>query len=223
MTPISLFWHRRDLRITDNRGLAAALDTDLPVLGFFCFDKTILDVLPKVDARVGFIHTELDGMATSYRSAGSQLIARHGVPLEEIQSLRQALQSAGYDLRQIHTNRDYAVPSLGMEKCRPGAKEGIGPAHDDHVILPPEAVLKDDGTPYTVFTPYSRKWHKVLDAQYGDPLAEAMVTLDGRGITPFPEEELPSLSSMGFDEASADPSGWAAFDGRQPDADVLHR
>lgn len=226
MTPISLFWHRRDLRITDNRGLAAALDTDLPVLGFFCFDKTILDVLPKVDARVGFIHTELDEIAASYRSAGSQLIARHGVPLEEIQSLRQALQSAGYDLRQIHTNRDYAPYPVARDEevqtwCE---KEGIDfHAHDDHVILPPEAVLKDDGTPYTVFTPYSRKWHKVLDAQDGDPLAEAVVAFDGRGITPLKEEEIPSLSSMGFDEASADPSGWAAFDGRQPNADVLHR
>ena len=109
MTPISLFWHRRDLRIEDNRGLAAALESGHPVLGFFCFDKTILDVLPEVDARVGFIHTELEGMARKYKSASSQLIARHGVPLEEIQSLRQDLQAAGYELRQIHTNRDLSL------------------------------------------------------------------------------------------------------------------
>ena len=224
MTPISLFWHRRDLRTEDNRGLAAAIDSGL-VLGFFVSTK-LSSTLPKVDARVGFIHTELDKVASAYRSTGSQLIARHGVPLQEIQSLRQDLQATGHDLRQIHTNRDYApYPVARDEAVRTWCEEeGIGfHAHDDHVILSPESVLKDDGTPYTVFTPYSRKWHKVLDAQDTDPLAEAVVALDGRGITPFPPEKLPSLLSMGFDAASAEPSGWAAFEGRQPDADVLHR
>ena len=57
--------------------------------------------------------------------------------------------------------------------------------HEDHVILPPEAVLKDDGTPYTVFTPYSRKWHKVLEAAEGDPLAEAVVDWNGLGASPL--------------------------------------
>ena len=226
MTPISLFWHRRDLRTHDNRGLSAALQSKYLVAGFFCFDRTILDALPTLDARVGFIHTELTRVQAEYDAAGSQLISRYGVPLEELQALREDLRSAGYDLKEIQTNRDYAPYPVQRDEavaewCATSNIRFV--LHEDHVILPPEAVLKDDGTPYTVFTPYSRKWKKVLEAAEVDPMAEAFVAWNGRGAQPFEEAPWPSLNSMGFDPESANPEGWAAFEGRTPDSDTLHR
>ena len=145
MTPISLFWHRRDLRIRDNRGLSAALQSGHPVAGFFCFDGTILDALPTRDARVGFIHTELTRVQSEYEAAGSQLMARYGIPLEQLQSLREDLRSAGFDLKEIHTNRDYAPYPVQRDEavaewCATSDIRFV--LHEDHVILPPEAVLK---------------------------------------------------------------------------------
>ena len=210
MTPISLFWHRRDLRITDNRGLAAALDTGLPVLGFFCFDKTILDVLPKVDARNrGSSTPRLEGIATAYRSAGNQLIARHGVPLEEIQSLRQALHAAGHDLHQIHTNRDYAPYPVARDGdvrawCE---QEGISfHAHDDHVILPPEAVLKDDGAPTRCSRRTAGNGTRSSRRRTADPLAEAVVALDSRGASrPSRTRRLPPFLRWGLTQPRPTP------------------
>ena len=191
--------------------------------GFFCFDRTILDALPKRDARVGFIHTELTRVQSEYETAGSQLMARYGIPLEQLQSLRRTFAPRLHDLKEIHTNRDYAPYPVQRDEavaewCATSDIRFV--LHEDHVILPPEAVLKDDGTPYTVFTPYSRKWHKVLEAAEVDPLAEAVVDWDGRGAAPFQQAPMPSLDAMGFDPESADPAGWAAFEahtrGRHP-------
>ena len=224
MTPISLFWHRRDLRTHDNRGLSAALSSGRPVVAFFCFDQTILNPLPKRDSRVGFIHSELSGLSLTYAEAGGQLVVRYGSPVEQLQVLYQDLQSAGFELKEIHTNRDYAPypverDQMVEEWCR---SAGVGfTLWDDHVVLPPEAVLKDDGTPYTVFTPYSRKWHKVFSAREQDPLSEAVVELRGHCIAPLETVAMPTLESMGFDSQSANPDGWSAFENRKPEQGIL--
>ena len=225
MSPIALFWHRRDLRTHDNRGLAAALNSGLPTVGFFCFDRNILDRLPQRDARVGFIHTELDHVRASYTKAGGQLLVFHATPQEALAQAIEACQEAGHEVQAIYTNRDYApYPVRRDEEVASWASDrGIAfHAFDDHVVLPPEAVLKDDGLPYTVFTPYSRKWHKVFEGMAEDPLAEETVDMKGRlagGLDHSPA--FPSLEDMGFDPASGDPDGWSAFESKAPQAEVL--
>ena len=70
----ALFWHRRDLRIHDNAGLYKALEQSSKVIPVFIFDRTILDLLPKNDQRVLFIHQELNKMKQAYRSFGSDMV-----------------------------------------------------------------------------------------------------------------------------------------------------
>lgn len=224
MSNIALFWHRRDLRTHDNRGLAAALNSGLPVAGFFCFDRHILDHLPESDARVGFIHTELARVQDEYAQSGGTLLAHHGHPIDTLERAIDQCRECGLNVRAIFTNRDYAPYPVqrDAEVQRWASDRGLAfHSFDDHVVLPPQAVLKDDGLPYTVFTPYSRKWHKVLDAMDTDPLAEENTDFTGRLARmegPFP---LPALADMGFNATSANPAGWAAFDNRTPDPDVL--
>lgn len=224
MSNIALFWHRRDLRTHDNRGLAAALNSGLPVAGFFCFDRHILDHLPETDARVGFIHTELARVQDEYAQSGGTLLAHHGHPIDTLERAIDQCRESGLNVQAIFTNRDYAPYPVqrDAEVQRWASDRGLAfHSFDDHVVLPPEAVLKDDGLPYTVFTPYSRKWHKVLDAMDTDPLAEENTDFTGRLARLEGAFPLPALADMGFNAASADPAGWAAFDNRTPDPDVL--
>ena len=222
MSTVSLFWHRRDLRLEDNLGLAAARNAGHPVVGFFCFDRHILNRLPALDRRVGFIHHHVERLQASYHSDGGTLLVAHGHPLESLQNTVDQLRQQGSDVAHIHTNRDYAPYPVKRDAeigqwCH---AQGITfHLHDDHVVMPPEAVLKDDGTPYTVFTPYSRKWHKVRDAMAHDPLS----TVDSPGAGSWAKvtgAALPSLTDMGFDAESGNPEGWKAFDFPLQDATI---
>ena len=83
--------------------------------------------------------------------------------------------------------------------------------HEDHVVMPPESVLKDDGTPYTVFTPYSKKWHKVLEALPTSPLTPVDPLASGSWAM-VESNDIPTLESLGFDPESGNPEGWSEFD-----------
>jgi deoxyribodipyrimidine photo-lyase len=155
--PVALFWFRRDLRLEDNAGLYHALKGPLPVLPVFIFDSNILDDLPeRKDARVEFIHHAVAGLKNKLEEQGSTLVVRYGKP-EQIWP--QLLQD--YPVGAVYTNRDYEPYALERDTAAQTtlAAENI-PFYTfkDHVIFEKDEILKDDGTPYTVFTPYSRKW-----------------------------------------------------------------
>lgn len=217
MTSIALFWHRRDLRLDDNIGLHAARCSGHPVVGFFCFDTHILDRLPRLDRRVGFIHHHVHTLSDAYADSGGTMAVAHGDPLACLSEAVAQLSRSGFKVEAIHTNRDYAPYPVRRdaqvaEWC---SQQDIDFAlHEDHVVMPPESVLKDDGLPYTVFTPYSRKWRRILEAQNLAPLA-AVATLSSGTWADVPGGlgAMPTLEAMGFDSASGDPEGWSAFDG----------
>lgn len=224
MTKISLFWHRRDLRIHDNRGLMAARASGLPVLGMFCFDRNILDRLPRLDRRVGYIHHHVGRLQEEYGRTGGHLEVLQGRPLDCLQALIAGLADQGVEVTEVHTNRDYAPYPVRRDAEVAEWLNGKGVTlhlHEDHVVLPPEAVLKDDGTPYTVFTPYSRKWHRVLEERGMEPL-DVVDPLSRGSWAPSAPTPLPGLEDMGFDPESGNPEGWSAFTAPM-DTGVLHR
>lgn len=158
---VNIFWFRRDLRLHDNAGLFYALKEAKPVLPIFIFDRNILDELqdPK-DRRVEFIHLALGEMQKQLLKLGSTLDVRYGKPLDVFKELLKQ-----YTIESVFTNHDYepyardrdnAIQSLLKEK-------GVAfKTFKDQVIFEKDEVLKDDGKPYTVFTPYSRKWKAAL-------------------------------------------------------------
>jgi len=158
---VNIFWFRRDLRLKDNAGLYHALKSDKPVLPIFIFDKHILDKLAdKADARVTFIHQTLVAINEELAELGSSLLIKYGTP-ETV----WAEILATYDVNEVFANRDYEQYALDRDATIQGLiEENGGHFHTfkDHVIFEKGEVLKKDGLPYTVFTPYSRKWKAKL-------------------------------------------------------------
>ena len=103
MSKINLFWFRRDLRLEDNHGLFRALESGLPVLPLFIFDRNILDKLDvSEDARVAFILEELKHLKAALESLGSTILVKYGTPGE---IFRQLVNE--FDLATVYTNQDY--------------------------------------------------------------------------------------------------------------------
>lgn len=159
--PISLFWFRRDLRLDDNAGLYHALKSKNPVLPLFIFDKNILDGLPeRKDARVEFIHGALSELKKRLEDMGSTLLVRYGKPLEVWQQILTE-----FNVAAVYANRDYEPYAIERDALVQQLLSGKNiPFHTfkDHVIFEKDEILKADGTPYTVFTPYSRRWLEKL-------------------------------------------------------------
>ena len=158
---INLFWHRRDLRLEDNAGLHAALKSEQPLLCLFIFDKSILDKLSaKDDARVTFIHRELSRVKAQLEDLGSTMLVRYG----HLQEVFEQLLSE-YEIESVFTNRDYEPYAQERDKQMYSFFKDKGiqfKGYKDHVIFEKSEVVKDDGSPYTVFTPYMKKWKKAL-------------------------------------------------------------
>ena len=163
-----IFWFRRDLRLNDNAGLYEALSADdIPVIPIFIFDKNILDKLPEDDSRVNFIHSTTKNLNEKLQTYGSGLNVYYGTP-EEV--WKEIIQS--YSIHSVYTNEDYEPYAISRDKIIKGLLEekNIPFLHfKDHVIFDKAEVVKDDGKPYTVFTPYKRKWmEKLASKKEGD-------------------------------------------------------
>ncbi len=154
---IVVFWFRRDLRLEDNHGLFEALKSDVPVLPLFIFDTEILDKLPsKMDARVEFIHRHLQKIHQDLKRHGSGLYVSHGKPLEIFRKLLSSQQ-----IKAVYANKDYEPYALQRdEEVRKLllANHADLKLFKDQVIFEESEVVKDDGKPYTIYTPFSRKW-----------------------------------------------------------------
>jgi deoxyribodipyrimidine photo-lyase len=194
VAPIRLFWFRRDLRLHDNTALYQALSGEAPVLPLFIFDPHILQKLPAAnDARVAFIHQCLQTIKDHLQQHQSDIRILHTNPLDAFRQLISELTVEGVycndDYEAYAQERDQAVASLLSD-------HGI-PLHrfKDHVLFEKSEVMKDDGKPYTVFTPYSRKWqsHLTDDTLMHHPSESRMERFFK--TAPLP---MPTLESLGF-------------------------
>lgn len=157
---MTIFWFRRDLRLDDNHGLFEALSQNDAVLPIFIFDKSILDELPKNDARVTFIHESLSEINTKLKAVDKSLAVFYGDP-ETV--FKQIL--AENDIKSVYTNHDYEPYALKRDADLQSFFESKSVSfytYKDQVIFERNEVVKDDGTPYVVYTPYSKKWKEHL-------------------------------------------------------------
>ena len=191
----ALFWHRRDLRIDDNKGLFEALKQNEIVNPIFIFDKSILDKLPNNDQRILFIYQEIESLKKSYQDLGSDLWVYYGEPSEIIPKIAQELNCSS-----VYFNNDYEPYALQRDEeiqvsLNKIKIEFIG--KKDHVIFEKNEVLKDDGKPYTIFTPYSRKWKANLKEE---DLREYSIEKHTRNLVQKQQEKaLITLEEMGFE------------------------
>ncbi|MFQ3575927.1 MAG: deoxyribodipyrimidine photo-lyase [Cytophagales bacterium] len=162
---ITFFWFRRDLRLEDNAGLYHALKKNENVQAIFIFDSEILDKLEdKHDGRVEFIHQSLQKINESLKSMGSSMLVKHGNPIEIWKTL-----SEEFSIKNVYTNHDYEPYAQERDnkiKVLLNQKGIAFQTFKDQCIFEKNEVLKDDGKPYTVFTPYSKKWKSKLNDFY---------------------------------------------------------
>ncbi|MEH6765062.1 MAG: deoxyribodipyrimidine photo-lyase [Aequorivita antarctica] len=153
---VNIFWFRRDLRMDDNVGFYKALHGKFPVIPIFIFDSEILNELPKDDARITFIFGTLQKMRNELQEHGSSLAMYHGQPEEVFKKI-----ILEFDVQHVITNRDYEPYAKKRDEQieRLLSKENIGfYTFKDQVIFEKDEVVKSDGAPYIVYTPYMKKW-----------------------------------------------------------------
>ena len=166
----SIHWFRRDLRLQDNAALYHALKSGLPVIPVFIFDTNILNELKDkkekltIDHRVTFIHEELINLKKELNKLGSDLIVYYGEPLNVWQEIIKT-----YNIKKVFANHDYEPYAKKRDeqlKVLLSKFKIDFSTYKDQVIFEKEEVVKDDGKPYLVFTPYSKKWKTLLNDFY---------------------------------------------------------
>lgn len=201
---VNFFWFRRDLRLEDNAALYHALRSDFPLVPLFIFDRHILDDLQdQDDARLSFIHATLLALKQELQEKGAYLEVHYGTPEQVWPKLLET-----YAIQAVYANRDYEPYAIRRDNAVKEllSQKGVAfHAFKDHVIFEGNEVLKQDKSPYTVFTPYARRWREKLATQSKSPALE-----DSFFLSSYPTENyfdrfdkgtarpIPTLEEMGF-------------------------
>lgn len=197
-----LMWFRRDLRTDDNTALAAALQSCKRLHCVFVLDTDILDPLPRADRRVEFILRSLEDLDAQLRALGRQpgcgLIVRHGAALREIVQLAQTLHAQTV----FAAHDDEPQAQLRDARVRGALSDRAVALHTfkDHVVFERQDILTQNGTPYSVFTPYKKAW--LAKAQQVAPLPLHDAAPHADALAPLPEDlrqSVPSLAQIGFE------------------------
>lgn len=166
----SIYWFRRDLRLDDNRGLYEALQNGASVLPLFIFDTDIIGKLPnRDDSRVTFIRKTLIRLKDSL-PRGKNILVAYGKPSEILNYLL-----SNFDFQSIFANEDYEPEAVRRDReisniCHKAGKSFN--TYKDQVIFAPTEILKSDNSPYTFYTPYSKKWIELLNTNKNKYLKE---------------------------------------------------
>ncbi|PVW13926.1 cryptochrome/photolyase family protein [Marixanthomonas spongiae] len=159
---VNIFWFRRDLRLDDNIGFYKALHGKHPVLPIFIFDTEILNELPQDDARVTFIHETLQKMRDKLQEHGSSIALYHGKPKAVFKEI-----VSKFNLQNVITNHDYEpyAKKRDAEVKEFLSEKDIGfYTFKDQVVFEKDEIVKNDGDPYVVYTPYMNKWKEQFNA-----------------------------------------------------------
>ena len=191
---VSIFWFRRDLRINDNTGLFYALNSGLPVLPLFIFDTEILSKLEcKSDKRVDLIRQILLNLQKELEIHNTTLLVKFGNPKDVFSELLSE-----FDIKTVYANRDYEPEALTRDRK---ISEFLlynnveFKTFKDQVIFEWNEILKSDGTPYTVFTPYSKIWKQNLNEQF---VREFSTETSLQNLLKISHRAIPELEQIGF-------------------------
>lgn len=198
MSDLILFWHRRDLRIVDNVGLAAARQRSPKVAGVFCLDPNFLQSEDLAPVRAAYLLGSLQELQESYAKVGSSLLIVQGQPIEKLPALATALAA-----RAVYFNQD--VEPYAHQRDR-GVTEALQQAGVevqsfwDQLMHAPSQVMTGSNQPYTVYSPFWRNWKSqpkaapVLDFDAAEGLTAAEKTAAEQAGTVV----LPTLKDLGL-------------------------
>lgn len=191
---LTIFWFRRDLRLHDNHGLFKALSENQQVLPIFIFDTSILNKLEdKYDRRVDFIHQAISALKEKLNLLGSDIQCYYGEPISVFKTLLHT-----YNIKSVYANHDYEPYGNERDlhvKSLLAENKVTFQTFKDQCIYEKNEITKDDGKPYTVFTPYSRKWKAKLNST--DYTSFSTETFFNHFVKLTSEKLIP-LNEMGF-------------------------
>ncbi|MBE9005711.1 deoxyribodipyrimidine photo-lyase [Fortiea sp. LEGE XX443] len=199
MSELILFWHRRDLRISDNTGLTAARNQSPKVVGVFCLDRHILEGDDIAPVRVQYMIGCLQALQERYAQIGSQLLILHAEPIQAIPALAVALNAKAvfwnWDVEPYSQVRDRTIIDALQENGIEFLNENW-----DQILHSPGEIFSGNNTPYTVYTPFWKNWSSKPKAQPVETLQTA------EGLTPAEQEiakdagaiALPTAKDLGF-------------------------
>jgi deoxyribodipyrimidine photo-lyase len=196
---INIFWFRRDLRLDDNIGLYNALKEEIPVICLFIFDKEILEKLKdKKDQRLTFIHDTLRDLKIQLSKYNSDLLTYH----DQVNlAWKEIIQN--YNVNKVFTNEDYEPYAIKRDKDIQSylqKNDILFESYKDQCIFSKNDVLKQDGKPYTVFTPYKNKWYETLTPQ---DIASINSKKYLKNLLAIKKLHYPSLKEMGFESCDS--------------------
>lgn len=188
-----VFWFRRDLRLEDNVGLYHALNAGHKVLLLFLFDKAILRQFPKkLDRRVDYIHQTVERLNKTLKKDDTSIKVLCG----HVKDCFTDLLSE-YQITAVYCNEDYEQAGIQRDKEVKDflqRKNIAFHSFKDHVIFNGKEIVKKDGAPYQIYTPYAKVWRNQLREVN---LREFDVPYDFSMCISL-QAELPSLEDLGF-------------------------
>lgn len=200
MSDLILFWHRRDLRLSDNAGLAIARRQSPKVVGLFCLDPQLLNRDDVAPARVTYMIGCLQALEQRYAEASSQLLILQAAPQVGIPSLASALK-----VQAVFWNWDVEPYAQERDRQVREALKGKGIAVQntwDQLLHAPGEVRTNAGDPYTVYTPFWRNW----SAQ--PKLAPYETLTAAEGLTDSEQETAKAAGAIALPTAKALGYGW---------------
>ena len=194
---INILWFRRDLRLNDNTALRKALDSGFPVLPVFIFDTNIISELRSDDPRVNFIHETLEKISRELKKTGSSLYVLKDEPVNAWKTL-----IASFDINAVYVSKDYEPYAISRDKRIKTLLDQHNISlniYKDQVIFEENEIVKSDGKPYTVYTPYKNRWLQKLHSEHPVKTKKSMI----RGADFYQSNyPFPSLKQIGFERSS---------------------
>lgn len=194
---VSVFWFRRDLRLDDNQAFFHALKSGNAVLPIFIFDTDILDQLDQKDARVSLIYATLKKIDAILKSNGSSIRVLYGIPRDVLKELAEK-----HEIESVYFNKDYEPYALSRDEEVTRLLQSYNikvHSYKDQVIFEKDEILKNDGSPYTVFTPYKNKWLAKFKTEGETNYYKSKQLLQNCLSEKF---EFPNLESIGFTQSA---------------------
>ncbi|MCB9459606.1 MAG: deoxyribodipyrimidine photo-lyase [Anaerolineaceae bacterium] len=187
-----IHWFRRDLRLMDNIALHEAINSGQPVVPVFIFDDTLLKSRRVGAPRVKFMLNALHSLNDSLASYGARLVIRRGDPVKVLSALIEQTSASA-----VYFNADYSPYARKRDDAVIEALDVDMHAYDDALLLSPGSVLKDDGDPYRVFTPFKKTWNAIDKPERVEThFKKSVFANDLHKLT----DGLPSLRDLGFDD-----------------------
>ncbi len=198
-----LHWHRRDLRLVDNRALVTGTESDSRV-SVFVFDPQVLEYASP--PRVRFLLDSLQELQEAYHDRGGELLLARGPPTGVLRAVVQVL-----GVEAVTWSADYSGLARKRDAAVRRELDDVGVIRrsvDDAVHHPPGEITTNDGDPYKVFTYFSQKWHdRPKEAPVDPPEPAELASVDAPLDTGEDEidwySSVPTLESLGFDEPGA--------------------